>query len=78
MLCCAVLWLCHAVLCCLFDPGVSWGDIAGLAEAKLQENVIVALYMPENFHGIQQPVNMRSAHLNTKLSCIVPYGAVMC
>ena len=71
-----MLWLC--VCYAVFKSGVPWGDIAGLAEAKLQENVIVALYMPENFHGIQQPVNMRSAHLNTKLSCIVPYGAVMC
>ncbi|KAL0043533.1 hypothetical protein WJX79_007590 [Trebouxia sp. C0005] len=40
------------------SPGVSWDDIAGLAEAKrvLQENVILPLYMPEYFRGIRRPV----------------------
>lgn len=40
------------------SPGVSWDDIAGLAEAKrvLQENVILPLYMPEYFQGIRRPV----------------------
>lgn len=42
------------------SPGVSWGDIAGLAEAKrvLQENVILPLYMPEYFQGIRRPVKV--------------------
>ena len=43
------------------SPGVNWGDIAGLAEAKrvLQENVILPLYMPEFFQGIRRPVKVR-------------------
>ena len=42
------------------SPGVSWDDIAGLAEAKrvLQENVILPLYMPEYFQGIRRPVKV--------------------
>ena len=42
------------------SPGVNWGDIAGLAEAKrvLQENVILPLYMPEFFQGIRRPVKV--------------------
>lgn len=42
------------------SPGVSWNDIAGLAEAKavLQENVILPLYMPEFFQGIRRPVKV--------------------
>lgn len=44
------------------SPGVSWDDIAGLAEAKrvLQENVILPLYMPEYFQGIRRPVKVLS------------------
>lgn len=47
------------------SPGVSWDDIAGLAEAKrvLQENVILPLYMPEYFQGIRRPVKVSSYHL---------------
>ena len=46
------------------SPGVSWDDIAGLAEAKrvLQENVILPLYMPEYFQGIRRPVKVSSSH----------------
>lgn len=46
------------------SPGVSWDDIAGLAEAKrvLQENVILPLYMPEYFQGIRRPVKVIYLH----------------
>lgn len=54
----------HAVFRDMLDasPGVSWDDIAGLAEAKrvLQENVILPLYMPEYFQGIRRPVKVNS------------------
>ena len=59
----------HAEVFCLAcrdmldaSPGVSWDDIAGLAEAKrvLQENVILPLYMPEYFQGIRRPVKVCS------------------
>ena len=51
------------------SPGVSWDDIAGLAEAKrvLQENVILPLYMPEYFQGIRRPVKVGSK--NKRLRC---------
>ena len=52
----------HALCRDMLDasPGVSWNDIAGLAEAKavLQENVILPLYMPEFFQGIRRPVKV--------------------
>lgn len=54
---------CHHLYRDMLDasPGVSWDDIAGLAEAKrvLQENVILPLYMPEYFQGIRRPVKVR-------------------
>lgn len=52
------------------SPGVSWDDIAGLAEAKrvLQENVILPLYMPEYFQGIRRPVKVRIVHTSVQLA----------
>ncbi len=52
------------------SPGVSWDDIAGLAEAKrvLQENVILPLYMPEYFQGIRRPVKVC---LNKRKLCAI-------
>ena len=55
------------------SPGVNWGDIAGLAEAKrvLQENVILPLYMPEFFQGIRRPVKVHLSKgvYNTSALC---------
>ncbi|KAJ3683421.1 hypothetical protein LUZ60_013648 [Juncus effusus] len=38
-------------------PGVKWGDVAGLSEAKrlLEEAVVLPLWMPEYFQGIRRP-----------------------
>ncbi|KAJ1688282.1 hypothetical protein LUZ63_019672 [Rhynchospora breviuscula] len=39
------------------SPGVRWGDVAGLSEAKrlLEEAVVLPLWMPEYFQGIRRP-----------------------
>lgn len=69
----------HMLDCCrdMLDasPGVSWGDIAGLAEAKrvLQENVILPLYMPDYFQGIRRPVKV-SSHTCSAASVIFCLG----
>ncbi len=43
------------------SPGVKWGDVAGLDEAKrvLRENVVLPLLLPDLFHGIRRPIKAR-------------------
>jgi len=62
------------------SPGVSWDDIAGLAEAKrvLQENVILPLYMPEYFQGIRRPVKVCTtrAYTTSAITCHRTHGVL--
>ena len=56
-----------AAVCCrdIVDasPGVHWGDIAGLEDAKrvLHENVVLPLYLPAYFQGIRRPIKVAAA-----------------
>lgn len=57
------------------SPGVKWGDVAGLDEAKrvLRENVVLPLLLPDVFQGIRRPIKVRGAGC----SCSMPSKCVL-